>query len=269
MRTGEKTARAFHQARPLASARQLPGKRGRRGFTLTEIMIAMGVLAVGMGMVAGALHAGIQTHIRTIDDIMRQLIGDNALAIVQASIRHSPTNGVTEQYQTGTLTGPFIAPANLKFPFNDNTSPYGAVVFIKVRTEPSRANDYNVLIMPYRIIPLLGSMNNYGAVTPQTLSSCTITTSGSVSKITVSAGNAQYLTVGAAVIDNANGQVSIVKEKDSSNSNVFVLWDKMTAAAGTATITTLKPPNGCRLECSKPVQTKTALSPDPMWSQGS
>ncbi len=266
MRTGEKTARALHQARPLASARQLPGKRGRRGFTLTEIMIAMGVLAVGMAMVAGALHAGIQTHIRTIDDIMRQLIGDNTLAIVQASMRHSDNNGVTDQYQTGTQRGPFIAPANLKFPFNDPRSPYGAVVFLKVRLDPSRANDYDVLIIPYRIVLLSGSTNNYGAVTPQTLSSCTITTSGSVSKITVSAGDAQYLMAGAAVIDNANGQVSIVKGKDGSSNNIFVLWDTMTN--GTATITTLAPPANCRLECSKAVQTKTALSPEPGWMPG-
>jgi len=238
--------------------------RRRRGFTLTEIMIAMGVLGVGMAMVAGGLHAGIQTHMRTIDDIMRQLIGDNSLAIVQASIRHSPGNGVTEQYQA--LDGRFLSAGNLKFPWNDNTSSYGAAVFIKVRmTGTEKANDYDVLIVPYHIIPQSASITTLGAVGSRTLSSCTIVGSGDASMVTVGAGDAQYLAVGAVVINPANGEVSIVKSKQSST--VFVLWDKLTA--GTATVTTLTPPDGCRLECSRPVRTRTALSPDPMWVQGS
>jgi len=250
----------------MRTAKTTAGARnGRRGFTLTEIMIAMGILAVGMGMVAGALHAGIQTHIRTIDDIMRQLIGDNSLAIVQASVRHSPRNGITDQYQTGTLTGPFIDPRNLKFPWNDDTSPYGAAVFIKVRVVPSRANDYDVLIVPYRIIPLSGSMSSFPAVGSQTLNSCMIAASGDTSTITVGAGDAQYLDVGSAIIDNADGKASIVKSKQSDT--VFVLWDKMNAGSGLI-VTTLRPPANCRLECSKPVQTKTALSPDPFGVPG-
>lgn len=263
MRTGEKTARAFHQAKPPASARQLPGKPRRRGFTLTEIMIAMGVLAVGMAMVAGALHAGIQTHIRTIDDIMRQLIGDNALAIVQASLRHSPSNGITDKYMTGSPTGPFIAPANLTFPTNSNNTPYGAVVFIKARLLESGgyANDYDLLIVPYTIVLESGSGNTFGVVTPRALNSCKIVTSGGVSKITVNVGDAQFLTTGSAVINPAKGQVSLVEGKDGNNNNIFVLSNNMDDAAN---VTTLVPPNGCRLECSKAVQTKTALRPDPI-----
>lgn len=269
MRTGEKTARAFHQARPPASARQLSRKPRRRGFTLTEIMIAMGVLAVGMAMVAGALHAGIQTHLRTIDDIMRQLIGDNALAIVQASIRHSGSNGINQTYLSPDgkllpkyqlLDDTFLSPANLRFPTNANT-PYGAAVFIKARLLESGgyANDYDLLIVPYTII---GS----GTVEARTLASCTIATSNGESKITVTTPNA--LTVGSAVINPANGEVSIVKEKDADNDTIFVLWDEM--STGPATITTLASTNITdRLECSKPVQTKTALSPDPMWAPGS
>ncbi len=265
MRTGEKTNRVFNQAMPLASAHHLPAKQRRRGFTLTEIMIAMGVLAVGMGMVAGALHAGIQTHIRTIDDIMRQLIGDNALAIVQASLRHSDLNGITDQYKTG-----FIDSRNLKFPFDDDNSPYGAAVFIKIRaveTETSRANDYDVMIVPYRIISLSETSTSFGVATPKTLSSCTINTSGSVSTITIGAGDAQYLSVGSAVIDNFSGQASIIKSKQSDT--IFVLSDEM-RETGPRTVTTLVKPSGSsRLECSKTVQTRTALSPTgPMWVPG-
>lgn len=262
MPTREKTNRVSQQAGPYVSMKHLPTKRRRQGFTLTEIMIAMGILAVGMGMVAGALHAGIQTHIRTIDDIMRQLIGDNSLAIVQASLRHSATNGITDQYQAEASGKMFIDPRNLKFPFNDDKSPYGAAVFIKTPTTEvgkTRANEYDVMIVPYRIIPLSGTSTSFGTATPKTLNSCTISTSGSVSKITVSTGSAQYLTVGSAIIDSANNQTSIIKSKQSET--IFVLWDKMTKT-GTTTILTLAPPDSnSRVECSRPVQTKTALIP--------
>lgn len=266
MRTDQKTNRVFQRATATTS-KYLPSKQRRRGFTLTEIMIAMGVLAVGMGMVAGALHAGIQTHIRTIDDIMRQLIGDNALAIVQATVRHSDLNGITDQYRTEGNGKAFIDARNLKFPFDDNTSPYGASVFIKTRPVEigtSRANEYDVMIVPYRIIPL-SETTSYGVASPRTMTSCTISTSGSVSKITVSSSNAQYLSVGSAIIDIYNGQASIIKSKQSDT--VYVLADKMTKT-GTTTVTTLVPPGGSRLECSKPVQTKTALTPQPMWAPG-
>ncbi len=217
-------------------------------------MIAMGVLAVGMGMVAGALHAGIQTHVRNIDDIMRQLIGDNSLAIVQASIRHSPGNGITDHYRS--LDSTFLSPANLKFPFNANT-PYGAVVFIKARMG---ANDYTVLVVPYRIVPNSATQTTFGNVAPTTINSCSITNVGETSKLTTSTA----LELGAVVIDNSDGKVAVITGRDVSP-NIYILSNKLNAADGTATITTLAPPANCRLECSKPVRTQTALPPDPRW----
>jgi len=66
------------------------GRRG--GFTLTEIMIALGVMVIGLGMAAGAFHAGIQNHMMTIDDILGQLIGENAVAMAKIRLRHTPHN---------------------------------------------------------------------------------------------------------------------------------------------------------------------------------
>lgn len=264
MQTGETTIpdRRSHVRRLTGGAG--PKRPGRGGFTLTEIMIAMGVLAVGMGMVAGALHAGIQIHLRTIDDIMRQLIGDNSLAIVQAGVRHSPANGITDTYQL--LNNNYLGAGDLKYPWNKDGTPYGAAVFMKLRKiDANSFNDYDVLIVPYRIVSNSATLPT---VEPKEMASCTITAGTYGSNVAVPAGFAGVLKAGSVIIDNRSGQVTFVRSAPTTTT--AELTNTLTAGVGNnvkLTTLTLKLPvaAGDRLECSKPVQTKTALSPDPAW----
>ena len=308
MQTGETTIRASHslvhwhghpckglfgparesQGRPGPAhhgrdGRATHGRDARAtGFTLTEIMIAMGVLVVGMGMVAGALHAGIQVHIRTIDDIMRQLIGDNSLAMVQARVRHTTgaSNGIPpDKYLL--LGSTYFGPGDLKYPWNvsiPNGQPgYGAAVFMKRRTIDATtfANDYDVLIVPYTVTPQTTAANAGGttvsAPTPQT----NYTVSSDGLSVTGTGVAANLSLPGTVVFDNRDGSISTVK---SVVSGTATMTDKLKAGAGTnnVTLTTLvlylsgttTLDTTCRLECSKPVQTKTALSPAPGWTPG-
>jgi prepilin-type N-terminal cleavage/methylation domain-containing protein len=245
------------------------------GFTLTEIMIAMGVLAVGMAMVAGALHAGIQVHIRTIDDIMRQLIGDNSLAMVQARVRHTADtkNGIpTDKYL---FLGPnYFGSGDLKYPWNTVNIPngqpsYGSLVFMKRRAidATTSANDYDVIIVPYTIIP---DTTGLGTVIVKDMLSSSVSAGTPGSTVTVTATNADVMKMGSVVIDSRSAQVSVVQSVTSTTK--VVLRDTLTAGNGTGvTLTTMTVSNsstGGRLECSKPVQTKTALSPAPGWTPG-
>jgi len=307
MQTGETTIRASHslvqwhghpRKEPFGPARESQGRPGpahhgrdgrathgrdahATGFTLTEIMIAMGVLAVGMGMVAGALHAGIQVHIRTIDDIMRQLIGDNSLAMVQARVRHTTgaSNGIpasTASYKwlkTGTGADCYFGPGDLQYPWNTAGTPYGAAVLMRRRvidaTTSTFANDYDVIIVPYTIIR--DTTGLLGTVSPTDMFSSTVAAGTPGSTVTVT--SAGVLKVGSIVIDSRSGQVSIVQSV--TNTTTVVLRDPLTAGNGTGvTLTTMTVSNSAsplygRLECSKPVQTKTALSPAPPgWAPG-
>jgi prepilin-type N-terminal cleavage/methylation domain-containing protein len=268
MQTGETTIRARrgHVRRLTGGAG--PKRLGRGGFTLTEIMIAMGVLAVGMAMVAGALHAGIQIHIRTIDDIMRQLIGDNSLATVQARVRHSPTNGITDTYQL--LNNTYLGAGDLKYPCdpknNNPSTPYGAAVFMKLRKiDANSFNDYDVLIVPYRVVSNSATLPTVEA---KEMTPCVITAGTYGSNVAVPAGSANILKAGSVIIDSRNGQVTFVRSTPTTST--AELTSTLTAGVGNSVklITlTLKAPVAAtdRLECSKPIQTKTALSPDPAW----
>jgi prepilin-type N-terminal cleavage/methylation domain-containing protein len=285
MQTGETTIRTRRsQVRRLtlgAGLKRLgrPWAPQGGGFTLTEIMIAMGVLAVGMGMVAGALHAGIQVHLRTIDDIMRQLIGDNSLAMVQARVRHSTTNGITDTYKL--LDSTYFGPGDLKYPCdpqntNPNT-PYGAAVLMKRRPINANVspNDYDVLIVPYRIVSDSTTIAGI-TVVPKEMTPCTVaagTTASSGSMLTVPAGLVNVsLRVGSVVIDNRSGQVSFVRSIPTASTTKAELANTLTAGNGSGvkltTLAVTPTTNNNRLECSKPVQTKTALSPAPGWAPG-
>ncbi len=280
MQTGETTIRASRcQARrPTGGAgpRRLgrPGGPRKGGFTLTEIMIALGVLAVGMAMIAGALHAGIQIHLRTIDDIMRQLIGDNTLAIVQARVRHTPGtvnaanpgNGITDTYKL--LGSTYFGSGDLKYPWNTTDTPYGAAVLMKCRKiDANSANDYDVLIVPYTIIPATPT-GSPGEVTATTLS-CTIRagTIGSSIGSTITAPS-NTLKAGSVVIDSRNGaQICIVKSAPTATT--AEVSETLTPSTTNVTLTTLTPTvTANRLECNKPVRTRTALSPKPGWKPG-
>ncbi len=307
MQTGETTIRASrslvqwhgHPAREpacrsgRAQGRPGPAHHGRdgrathgrdahaTGFTLTEIMIAMGVLAVGMAMVAGALHAGIQVHIRTIDDIMRQLIGDNSLAMVQARVRHTTDNknaipASTAPYRwlkTGTGADCYFGSGDLQYPWNTTGTPYGAAVLMKRRgldaTTSTFANDYDVIIVPYTIIR--DTTGALGTVSATDMPSSTVAAGTPGSTVTVTATYADVLKVGSVVIDSRSAQVSVVQSV--TNTTTVILRDALSAGNGTGvTLTTMTVSNSAtygRLECSKPIQTKTALSPVPGWTPGS
>ncbi len=295
MQTGEATFRTRHgqaqwHGHPARESQGGPGPahhggdgratHGRdahaTGFTLTEIMIAMGVLAIGMGMIAGALHAGIQLHVRTIDDIMRQLIGDNALAIVQARVRHSTTNGITDTYKllkTGTGTDCYFGADDLKYPWNTTNTPYGAAVLMKLRkTDANSFNDYDVLIVPYTVTPGTAGANPSEVSKTEFICNINTGTSGSSSGSTINAA-ANVLKTGSVVIDTRNNIVQIFFVRSTPTTTTAELSETL-AAGNNVKLITLTPANANsatpdRLECSKPVRTKTALSPNPTWTPGS
>lgn len=141
-------------------------RAGRKGFTLTEIMIALGVLVTGMSMVAAALQAGLQNHTRTVDDIVRTLVAENGLAEVKARLVHTgsaaPTNLLTNvptliKDSTMSIPPQGMGPADRRSPYfgGMNGTFYGYCV-LGWRATGGAAdykNDYCFSIVPYKIGP--------------------------------------------------------------------------------------------------------------------
>lgn len=134
------------------------GRADRRGFTLTEIMIALGVMVVGMGMAAGAFHAGIHNHLGTVDDIVRGLVSENAIAIAKVRVRH-PNETISENYVViPNDATDAIGQEDKSYPVrigNELRSRHGYVLLFKKANyaigDDSARNDYMIGVVPYSV----------------------------------------------------------------------------------------------------------------------
>jgi prepilin-type N-terminal cleavage/methylation domain-containing protein len=155
-----------------SKARRRPPRR-RGGFTLTELMIALGILGIGLGMASAAFHAGLQSHDATMDEIIRTMVGSNALAIARARLR----NGTNPPDVSESLSMPAkIGLEDRKFPVARDS---GRGYLLLARQAVPDENVYEFVVVPY----IVGQPGNY--VETDTVSDIWVVWSGTISKIMV------------------------------------------------------------------------------------
>lgn len=151
-------ATTFHGTRP----------HGRAGFSLVELMLAMGILAIGMTMVATAFPTAILQTQRSAAETTGGLIAENAEAIIRARLNHEDL----DQYLPDDRFGELVPLSVTDIPVSAPASTRGAVVPLKDRRyDPDddesteygwlllgcraalNANDYLFVVIPYRRFP--------------------------------------------------------------------------------------------------------------------
>ena len=215
----------------------------RGGFTLTEIMIALGVLVVGMGMVAGALHAGIQSHISTEDDIIRTLVGENAVAVVKARMRNS-SNSINPGW--GMLTDDDVGRHDKRFPLGSypegpNGEPKRGRAFVIYASRPqSGRNDYRFMVIPYEV----PTGTNY--VDSDIVQRATLSMSGGVTKIVVRGrGEINKLPIGAKVVQATSaGNLKIATVVKGVGRSAVLLDKNIGTGTQDVTVLIVRSPSG-------------------------
>ncbi|MFP4055732.1 MAG: prepilin-type N-terminal cleavage/methylation domain-containing protein [Candidatus Brocadiia bacterium] len=76
-----------HTARARVLRPAWPQGRGRRGFTLIEILLAIGILAVGITAVLFLFTMGVRSHRRAIDRSRAAMLADTVLNQIKAELR--------------------------------------------------------------------------------------------------------------------------------------------------------------------------------------
>ena len=160
-----------------------PAGRRRRpaAFTLVEVMVALGILAIALPMVAAALLSGMLENQESVENTMSTMLGENALAVLRCRVKHSD---LVAAWGADAMGAPLVVPAGLiaevervydPFPEDNKPTPF-AYVILGQRLAGGE-NDYRFVVLLYR---KLGSADTFSSA-----------------KVTLvnSAGSAGHLTV--------------------------------------------------------------------------
>ena len=134
------------------------------GYSLLELIIALGILAVALPIVASAFLVGALENAESIQDTMGTLVAENALAVVRARVTHTDLmkNPVDHGFGPLAMAEPLqisvtlVDMVDLEWDPDRHNPPagahqsgmYGCVVMAQRLADDS--NDYRLIAMPYR-----------------------------------------------------------------------------------------------------------------------
>lgn len=139
----------------------MPTRPNQTAFTLIEVMIAIGIFAVGAAMVATTFPAAILENMESADYMMGTLISENALAICRGTLKHGDVAGVGTTFTASSDITNLIPDSDKMYPVGDMESRYGWIVAARHMT--AGANDYQLAIVVYRRFSRTDTLSLSGA----------------------------------------------------------------------------------------------------------
>jgi len=207
-------------------------RRARAGFTLSEIMIAMGVIVVGLGMAAGAFHAGIKKHKTTVDDILRTMIGENALAIARVRLHEkfddNKADGMPMSDNDKLVARPvgdgLIGPNDKRYPVG---YPSGMGYLLYANRVATNENDFLFMVIPYTLTAIHEDFKK----DPLALANCEVSTTPFKSSATITANTENS----SAIIPTGTADLQLLLPAGKTGRKVVDIYPgKVTIATVTA-----------------------------------
>jgi prepilin-type N-terminal cleavage/methylation domain-containing protein len=121
----------------------------RSGFSLTELMIAIGIMAIGLAMVAALFPAALAVNRRTTQDILGSIICENGIALTKVRFATgavpTPDPSSDMQILADDKREDYLSQEMCRFPTGDMASPYGVVLMYRaIDTNPDEGRtDYD------------------------------------------------------------------------------------------------------------------------------
>jgi len=211
----ERPLHAFRGLRPRLNAFGLSGLktestviRGDMGFSLIELILAMGLFAVGMAMIAAMFPVAIVQSKQANQQTLAILIGENAEAIIKTKLKSSEMSGFPQNGPWAPLVFGSIAPPPFQihtndgmYPAGNSASPYGWTALARC----GGSNQFEFCVIPYSYRPAVTPMDfNEDGTTDQRASpkkiNATVEVKGKLCTLKVAKGDGKYLAVGSPVI---------------------------------------------------------------------
>lgn len=199
----------------------------RTGFSLVELMMSLGILVVGLSMVATAFPTAMMATKLSVADTSATMISENAASICRAKLRHSTFSGsvgvtlsdqtllINDVAHTGDLTYPVAPGVSGAHPDGWIEIPSGSGTWfppirygwLLVARQFGSNNDYQLVFVPYRkFLP--------GDAAPAFSDVDTHATDGD----RIISGN---ISIGAPVICKADGTYAFVVDSDGNLSGAI------------------------------------------------
>ena len=126
------------------------------GYSLLEVMIALGILAIALPMLAAAFMAGMVENEDSVENTMALMIAENAIAATRARVSHLD---LTTAFGDGQMGSPEQIPLGVLKrkdldwkPYNHvdgfAATPFSCAVMAQRLT--AKGNDYRLVAIPFR-----------------------------------------------------------------------------------------------------------------------
>ncbi len=159
-------------------------KRGRRGFTLAELLLAVAIMGIGLSMAAALLPVGISETERAMNNSLGTIICRNGLAVAKTYITHTEGQNWRDYFSDRSNS---IQDSN-QLQYNGNP---GIGFYVFGRYLESGKNDYELITISYKA-------RNATNVSIKYIGNCAYQDNGK--KVIVPSGKENYLQAGSVII---------------------------------------------------------------------
>ena len=198
------------------------------GFSLAELLIAIGIMGAGLAMAAALFPAGMVASEDSFRDITGTIICQNGLAITKARLRYDPTGqqvqGPNSAMGTGGMIGTFVDGTALlledetHYPmglWEPDKSRRGFLLLVRKSSSGIANHMFGMLALSYQLSPANGTPIHY-TVTAESVP-------GNDSQLGFSSGtDMDYVTPGSPVIVASTGAYASVVDCDRDNKKATV-----------------------------------------------
>ncbi len=203
------------------------GKRGVGGFSLAELMIALGILAVGLSMAGALFPAAIKANQNSTRSVIGSIICENGLAVGKARYAEGsvgPPGGgsagrkIHVLADDGTANQTFLSTDGRIYPLGDDGSPYGFALLQRTINDDEDNNTFEgwqMISVSYRrrldisesnvvFKSLVGNINTDDP------------------ELITTVGGTPHLHLGTPVVNNANGSFSMATSASLSGEQAWM-----------------------------------------------